>query len=585
MVVLLPVARFSSSIVRGQNAPSAKPPLNLTQERYPPPGRRSLNRYRVGRYSTLRRQRPKPARRLVVWVTALAAAGRLPVALTPGGEAMKQPRQRRRAAVAGFASVIAAGTLAGPALAGTNPAPGPAVKLIAAQHSITVPSYRGQVLLDAGIWVAALGSALQFDVQRVSYTKPVTIAQIIHTPWGTTQARPLPATVLDGWNGLKHFIQMTVRNRSGKVVISRMLTFCPNTYNPERASPHSPVTSPYPQECGFDPFPLSMVWGVAKGWATDPAQSYPPSPLGPGPFVRLRPGSYRVTETITPGYTRLLRIPSRDATSTVQVTVVKGRGCCGTAAGRRTYAQDRALPSLPQHVPYLANPPQAALPDLTPLPSWGISTSHTRTGRDLLNFGATVWVGGNSPLDVEGFRSNSSPIMKAYQYFWRDGHVIGRVRAGTMGFDSQHGHNHWHFEQFARYQLLDSARKLAVRSHKQGFCIGPSDPVDLLAPHAAWQPPVLGLGGQCGAPTALWVQEMMPVGWGDTYFQSVAGQSFDISSLPDGTYYIEVIANPQRVLHELNTGNDVSLRKVILGGTPGHRTVKVPAWHGIDPEG
>ena len=26
------------------------------------------------------------------------------------------------------------------------------------------------------------------------------------------------------------------------------------------------------------------------------------------------------------------------------------------------------------------------------------------------------------------------------------------------------------------------------------------------------------------------------------------------------------------------------LRKVILGGTPGHRTVKVPAWHGIDPE-
>jgi hypothetical protein len=23
-----------------------------------------------------------------------------------------------------------------------------------------------------------------------------------------------------------------------------------------------------------------------------------------------------------------------------------------------------------------------------------------------------------------------------------------------MGFDSQKGHNHWHFEQFARYTLL-----------------------------------------------------------------------------------------------------------------------------------
>ena len=76
----------------------------------------------------------------------------------------------------------------------------------------------------------------------------------------------------------------------------------------------------------------------------------------------------------------------------------------------------------------------------------------------------------------------------------------------------------------------------------------------------------------------------MPVGWGDTYFQSIAGQAFDITSVPNGTYYIEIIANPEQVLHESNTRNDVSLRKVILGGTPGHRTVKVPAWHGIDPE-
>jgi len=55
--------------------------------------------------------------------------------------------------------------------------------------------------------------------------------------------------------------------------------------------------------------------------------------------------------------------------------------------------------------------------------------------------------------------------------------------------------------------------------------------------------------------------------------------------VPNGTYYIEITANPQHLLYELNTHNDVSLRKVILGGTPGHRTVKVPAWHGIDPEG
>jgi hypothetical protein len=86
------------------------------------------------------------------------------------------------------------------------------------------------------------------------------------------------------------------------------------------------------------------------------------------------------------------------------------------------------------------------------------------------------------------------------------------------------------------------------------------------------------------SPTTLWVAEELPLGWGDTYIQDLAGQSFDITHVPNGTYYIEVIANPEKVLYETTTRNDISYRKIILGGTPGHRTVKVPAWHGIDPE-
>ena len=77
---------------------------------------------------------------------------------------------------------------------------------------------------------------------------------------------------------------------------------------------------------------------------------------------------------------------------------------------------------------------------------------------------------------------------------------------------------------------------------------------------------------------------MMPVGWGDTYTQFVAGQAFDITSVPNGTYYVQVIANPGHVLRETTTGNDTTLRQVIITGTRGHRHVKVPAWNGIDPE-
>jgi flagellar hook assembly protein FlgD len=77
----------------------------------------------------------------------------------------------------------------------------------------------------------------------------------------------------------------------------------------------------------------------------------------------------------------------------------------------------------------------------------------------------------------------------------------------------------------------------------------------------------------------------MPVGWGDTYSQSIAGQAFDITKLPNGTYYVQVTANPGHHLYETTTANDVTVRKVIISGSRGHRHVKVPAWNGIDPEG
>jgi hypothetical protein len=462
--------------------------------------------------------------------------------------------------------------------------PGPVLRLEAAQQSITLDSFGGKVFPDPGIWMAALRSPLQFDLRREPYTSPITITQIIHPPFGGTIRRPLPSSLLDGWNGLKGFLVLTIRNSAGHVVVSEPVSLCPNTYDPARADPGAPPATPYPPQCLSDPFVKGMVWGIQKGWATNPVDS--DFRLG---LVKLAVGHYQMTETVAPSYRRLFSISARDATATVKVKVVKGPrccpipGCCLPSTTRRSHATP-AQPAAAA-VPTMTNPPRSALPDMVPLPSWRIRVSHPRNQTDdYLNFAATVWIGGRGPLDVQGFRSDGSPVMKAYQYFWQNGHVIGRARAGTMGFDSKKGHNHWHFEQFARYTLLNAAKSVAVTSHKVGFCIGPSDEVDLLLPHAVWQPAQVGLQGDCGSPTALWVDEELPVGWGDTYIQSIAGQSFDITHVPNGTYYVQVTANPERMLYETTTRNDVSLRKVILGGTPGHRTVKVPAWHGIDPE-
>jgi hypothetical protein len=500
-------------------------------------------------------------------------------------------RRMAAAAVPVLTAAVLALTGAAPAsaqgAAGTRTAaahaPGPRLALEAAQRRITVYRYGRFVYVDPGIYVASFGAAFRLNVGRVSYTRPITVQQVIHLPGGGTVIRNLPRSVLRGFLGLRDFLRFRMVNRHGTTVEFQRLTFCPDGYQTQRATPNSARSDPYPQGCGsFDPFPRGDVWGIPKGWAVDPFGSY----FGRGDKIRV--GSYTATMTISRRYVRMFHINPRFARASVRVKVVKARlRVPGLGTRRRLAAarRGRPLPALPQ-VPLLRHPPRSALPDLIPLPSWGISTSHLKRtkrhfGSDRLNFGATVWIGGHGPLDVEGFRVSGTPTMRAYQYFYRHGHVIGRARVGTMGFA---GYNHWHFKQFAQYRLLTADKKLAVRSHKEGFCIAPTDSVDLLLPHATWQPYEIGLGGACGEPSALWVTEELPLGWGDTYFQSVPGESFNITHLPNGVYYIEVIANPEHLLYETNTRNDISLRKVILGGSKGHRTVRVPPWHGLNPE-
>ena len=506
---------------------------------------------------------------------------------------MKRARWAMRwiGATAGLA--MAAALPAGTGFASAAGRSGPVVRLIAAQHSITVQRFGKQVFVDPGVYITAFGAPLEFDVRRAGYGKPITISQVLPRQGGGTMRRPLPAWVIESWNGLRRFLRITIRNTSGKIVGSSVLPFCPDAASPQRATPDSPPNSPFPVGCGTNPFEKGMVWGLQRGWGADPVGSgviIVGGGPGPVPAYNLRPGRYVATVQITKLWQRLLNVPSSGAVATVRIRVVKGHGCTDICPpGTRRPAVRRQLARLPA-VPTMANPPASALPDLVALPSWGIGVQNNKPTEkhplaSYLSFGATVWIGGHAPFDVEGFRSHGSPVMKAYQYFWLNGRVIGRARAGTMGFGSKWGHGgyHWHFAQWARFRLLNARKSVVMRSQKVGFCIAPTDAIDLLLPHATWQPSETGPGGACGSPNALWVQEMLPLGWGDTY-ECIGGQAFDIGNLPNGTYYIEVIANPEHVIHESDYANDVSLREVILGGTPGHRTVRVPAYHGIDPE-
>jgi len=458
-----------------------------------------------------------------------------------------------------------------PAPAVAAPDGTPRLGLRAASTFVELVRYgRGPVWLDLGVSITSRDAPFELRVRRETYDDPIRVWQAFHGSGGVVEEE-LPAEILEGWSGLDRFLRITLFDRHGNFIRRRVTDACIGGWQTERVDDSGPFDPTYPAGCGSNPLSLGGVWGLDQGWGA--------VPLLANAFVRIPDGRYVAKVSIAARYQALFGIAPDDAEVRIAVRVRTEAGCdfCGgRAATADTTPRRRLTPAITTSAP-----DPSTVPDLVALPAYGIGTSHQRR-HDYLQFGADVWNRGPASLVVEGFRAVGEDRMDAYQYFLADGAVVGRAPVGSFDFDHRDGHQHWHFLQFARYRLLDAAQ-VAIRSHKQAFCLAPTDPIDLTADGAIWRPEQVGFS-QCGGITSMWIREVLPTGWGDTYFQGVPGQSFDITSLPNGSYWIEVRANPRGVLFDADASNNVELREVILGGVPGARTVSVPPWHGIDTE-
>jgi hypothetical protein len=376
--------------------------------------------------------------------------------------------------------------------------------------------------------------------------------------------------------GLTAFTHLSLTDAAGNPVVERDETFCPNG-DAVRTRPDAPATSPYPARCAsFAPFALGAVWGIQAGWSV---RTSPPRWAAAPLFIR--DGTYTAVVSINQPYRDLFGFAPGQWSATVQVTVRTVAPLGVTAMPHTHHAHGSLTPAAHQPAGTLGAP-AGPRPDLRPLPAFSIYPTYDGAeGRDHVAFAATVWVAGTAPLVVDGFRRPDQDVMDAYQYFYDTrGNQVGYAPVGTMRWDPRDGHHHWHFTDFAQYRLLDADKKVAVRSGKEAFCLANTDAIDYTLPHANWHPENTDLNTWCGNASALAVRQALDVGNGDTYHQDLPGQSFDITDLPNGTYYIEIVANPDRALHEQNTANNASHREIIIGGTPGDRTVEVPP-HGL----
>lgn len=435
----------------------------------------------------------------------------------------------------------------------------PPLKLIAASDTITLESYNGKVYLDLGTHLVAGDTPFEVWVKRQSYWDPIVASQNANGV-----QKPLPDGLFSNFSGFTDFINIQLRNGKGDLVLDRNQSFCPNSWDTARARPDAPDRSPYADSCPSNPFTRGSVWGIQTGWSV-PTFSYYSN------RIALPNGTYTATVQIDERYRDMFGISTEDGMARFTVKVVKGSGYYNLA-GKTAPQSPRPAAQRPTGAADV--PADAPKPDLRALPSWDIQVNRGH----YLSFAANVWNGGPSPLVVDGFRRSDQNIMDAYQYFYDEaGNQVGYAPAGTMAWDSRDGHHHWHFKNFARYQLLDSTRQAIVRSKKESFCLAATDAVDYTVPGADWQPSNTDLHTACGSEGSLSVREVLASGSGDTYYQYVAGQSFDINNLPNGKYFIEIMANPNGVLHEADTTNNISYREIYLGGTPDKRTVTVKA--------
>ncbi|MFF4487115.1 lysyl oxidase family protein [Streptomyces sp. NPDC001544] len=502
-------------------------------------------------------------------------------------------RALRRSTIIAVAALTAgaAGTLAAPG-AGAAPTAGtPKLKVIAATKAVTLDRYdqEGGVYLDLGTYVTVDGGPLELRVTRKSYNDPIVVSEIIHSG-SRTVTKTLPSGLVKDFSGLPDFLKISVKDTSGAKVLDTTQSFCPDN-RAGRIRPDAPATSRYPDggSCSDNPFTLGGVWGVEKGWAARTASPYDGKP------VDLPVGEYTADVSVAKKYRDLFGIP--DTTQKIKLTVRKGDeggegGGHGLARGEHAHkgALKSLKPASERPVGRGAVPADTPKPDLRALPAWGIAVTDggdgeegTAPGKEYLAFSATVWNGGPSPLVVDGFRSPGKDKMDAYQYFYdAKGKQVGYTRTGTMEWDPREGHQHWHFSDFASYRLLGADKKEIVRSGKEAFCLANTDAIDYTVKNADWHPYNTDLATACGEENSVSVREALNVGNGDTYEQFRPGQSFDISNLANGTYYIQVIANPDNRLKEQSTANNVTYRKVVLGGTPGHRTVTVPKYGRVD---
>jgi|GEM_PF-4220941 len=194
------------------------------------------------------------------------------------------------------------------------------------------------------------------------------------------------------------------------------------------------------------------------------------------------------------------------------------------------------------------------LPDVMPIAGEGeryIDTSE-RLGRAVYRFGTTVANNGDGPLEIWGGEASGSTQEVLQRIYDTDGTSYDRL-AGSFVYHPEHGHVH--LEGFATFNLRSVGEdgepgELVASGGKTSFCL-----INIAHPFPETTDAVSQPHGR-GGESCDTIQGIS-VGHADVYDASLAGQWIDVTDLPDGEYFLEVHADPDDHLLEIDETNNL----------------------------
>jgi hypothetical protein len=212
---------------------------------------------------------------------------------------------------------------------------------------------------------------------------------------------------------------------------------------------------------------------------------------------------------------------------------------------------------------------EEVLPDLSDIiPANKMSVVQTSNGRQFQYTHDTL-NGGPGPLVIQPVLNQASGNYQGFQqtYSLSPSGVFTLVKsipvAGAFVFDSDHGHFHFPFVSYGLYNVAPDGGpgSPVALSGKVSFCIGDSFIFEPSIPNAG----ALGNLGSCSDPTSL---RGLDIGAVDEYDQTDEGQSISLNGVPDGTYWLRALVDPNNFLAEGDkTNNETDVEINISGMT------------------